>query len=209
MLLSRSFQRKVVATCGAALGFSLLYEVTVLDSRYAAEQAEQRESTTSPAPGLRLKFSATAYCKGETTAAGTAARTGVAAADPALLPVGSVVQVEVPGMGPRYNGIYTVMDTGPSVEGRELDLYVWSCQEAQIFGRRPVRVTVLRLGWNPRASGGAAGALYEQRERKSGEPGPEPAPGPAEPPQPPAPPPSPSPSSAPGTEQSGGGLQTR
>ena len=176
MLLSRSFKRKVVATCGAAVGFSLLYEVHVLDSRYAAEQAEQRESTAPPAPGLRLKFAATAYCKGETTAAGTAARSGVAAADPALLPVGSVVQVEVPGMGPRYNGIYTVMDTGPSVRGRELDLYLWSCQEAQAFGRRPVRVTVLRLGWNPRASGGAAGSMYQQRERQASEPTPEAAP---------------------------------
>ena len=107
MLLSKSFKRKVVATCGAALGFTLLYEVNVLDSRYAAEQAEQRESTAPPAPGLRLKFAATAYCKGDTTASGTAARTGVAAADPTLLPVGSVIQVEVPGMGPRYNGIYT------------------------------------------------------------------------------------------------------
>jgi 3D (Asp-Asp-Asp) domain-containing protein len=175
MILSRSFQRKVVATCGAALGFTLLYEVTVMDSRYAAEQAEQRESTAPPAPGLRLRFSATAYCKGETTAAGTAARTGVAAADPSLLPVGSVVQVEVPGAGTRYNGIYTVMDTGPSVQGRELDLYLWSCQEAQAFGRRPVRVTVLRLGWNPRASGGAVGEMYQQRERQADAPLPRPS----------------------------------
>jgi 3D (Asp-Asp-Asp) domain-containing protein len=198
MLLSRSFKRKVVATCGAALGFSLLYEVTVLDSRYAAEQAAQRESTAPPAPGLRLKFAATAYCKGETTAAGTAARTGVAAADPALLPVGSVIQVEVPGMGPRYNGIYTVMDTGPGVQGRALDLYVWSCQEAQVFGRRPVKVTVLRLGWNPRASGGAAGTLYQQRERQASEPKPDTE----------AAPPAPAPPDTPATAPPGSGGDT-
>jgi 3D (Asp-Asp-Asp) domain-containing protein len=174
MLLSRSFRRKVVATCGAALGFSLLYEVTVRDSRYAAEQAERLEQTARPSPGSRLKFTATAYCKGDTTAAGTAARSGIAAADPDLLPVGSVVQVEFEGAGPRYNGIYTIMDTGPGVQGRELDLYLWSCQEALHFGRRAARVTVLRLGWNPRASGGAAESLLKQREKDNAAPAPAP-----------------------------------
>jgi hypothetical protein len=53
---------------------------------------------------------------------------------------------------PRYNGVYTIMDTGPSVQGRVLDIYMWSCREALAFGRRPVEVTVLRLGWNPNAS---------------------------------------------------------
>ena len=166
MLLSRSFRRKVVATCGAALGFSLLYEVTVLDLRYAAEREELQRATARPSPGARLTFAATAYCKGETTAAGTAARSGIAAADPALLPVGSVVQVELQGTGPRYNGIYTIMDTGPGVQGRELDLYLWSCQEATSFGRRAAKVTVLRLGWNPRASGEAATSLLKQREQR-------------------------------------------
>ena len=77
-------------------------------------------------------------------------RTGVAAADPALLPVGTVVRVDMPNS--RYSGIWTVMDTGPSVQGRMVDLYLWSCKEALEFGRRPVRLTVLRLGWNPQMS---------------------------------------------------------
>jgi hypothetical protein len=29
---------------------------------------------------------------------------------------------------------------------------MWSCQEALAFGRRAARLTVLRLGWNPRAT---------------------------------------------------------
>jgi hypothetical protein len=29
---------------------------------------------------------------------------------------------------------------------------MWSCHEALSFGRRAVQVTVLRMGWNPRAS---------------------------------------------------------
>ena len=44
------------------------------------------------------------------------------------------------------------MDTGPSVQGRQVDIYMWSCNEALAFGRRPIHLTVLRLGWNPRAT---------------------------------------------------------
>jgi hypothetical protein len=44
------------------------------------------------------------------------------------------------------------MDTGPKVQGRLVDIYMWSCHEALRFGRRPVRLVVIRLGWNPRAS---------------------------------------------------------
>ncbi len=93
---------------------------------------ELRESTATPAPGARLRFTATAYCKGTTTASGVNVRTGIAAADPDLLPVGSVIQVD--RLGERYNGIYTIMDTGPAVQGRHIDIYMWSCNEALEFG---------------------------------------------------------------------------
>jgi 3D (Asp-Asp-Asp) domain-containing protein len=148
----------------AVLSFVLLYEATVADSRYAARTAELLESTATPAPGARLRFTATAYCKGTVTASGVPPRTGVAAADPDLLPVGSVIQVDTGE--PRYSGVYTIMDTGPAVQGREIDVYMWSCIEALQFGRRPIRIIVLRLGWNPRAShAGAADSLFRQRER--------------------------------------------
>ena len=149
-MISRSFWRKCVATAVAATGFVMLYEVTTLDSKYAARQAVLREATALPMPGARLAFSATAYCKGLQTKSGVAAQTGVAAADPELLPVGSVVEID--SLPPKYNGIYTVLDTGPAIQGREVDLYMWSCNEALRFGRRPTQINVLRLGWNPRAS---------------------------------------------------------
>lgn len=139
----------VLATGVFAVAMVLLYEVTAVDSRYAARQAVLREASAVPSPGARLRFSATAYCKGDVTASGVRPRTGVAAADPALLPVGSVIQVVDQ---PPYTGIYTIMDTGPLVQGRHIDLYMWSCYEALAFGRRAVEVTVLRLGWNPRTS---------------------------------------------------------
>ena len=163
MFLTHSVRRKIVVTACAAAGFLLLYEVTTLDSRYAARQAELRESTAPPSPGARLRFSATAYCKGTTTKSGVQVRTGIAAADPDLLPVGSVIQIE--SLPEKYNGIYTVLDTGPAVQGRHIDIYMWSCYEALDFGRRSIALTVLRLGWNPKASSpSTADRMFRERE---------------------------------------------
>lgn len=163
MFLSRSTGRKFVVTATAAVSFALLYEVTTLDSRYAIRVAGQEELTGKPAPGVRLRFTATAYCKGTTTASGVNVRTGIAAADPDLLPVGSVVQID--RLGEKYNGVYTVMDTGPRVHGRHLDIYIWSCNEALQLGRRQMLITVLRMGWNPQnSSPKLVERLFRQRE---------------------------------------------
>lgn len=161
MLITRFAGRRFVLTAAAAVSFALLYEATTLDSRYALGMGD--ELTAQPAPGVRLRFTATAYCKGTTTASGVNVRTGIAAADPDLLPVGSVVQVE--RLGDRYNGVYTVMDTGPRVHGRHLDIYIWDCNEALRLGRRQMAITVLRMGWNPRNSTpGLVERLFRQRE---------------------------------------------
>lgn len=148
-ILSQSLRNKVAATVLAVVTFVLLYGITSDDAVWLW-RTEQVFDPSRPHPGARLPFSATAYCKGDTTASGVSVRTGVAAADPSILPVGSVVTVTTDN--PRYNGVYTVMDTGPEVKGRELDLYLWSCKEALQFGRKQIQVDVLRLGWNPNAS---------------------------------------------------------
>jgi len=139
----------IAALLVAVSGFVLMYETRMLDSQAAALETMFGKAR-SPEPGARIGFSATAYCKGSTTASGVRVRTGIAAADPALLPVGTVVNIAAGDT--KYSGVYTVMDTGPEVQGRELDLYIWSCNEALRFGRRTVQVTVLRLGWDPQAS---------------------------------------------------------
>src|SRR4030095_1262176 len=149
-ILSHSTRRKVMALFIAMFAFVLLYETRILDSQYEMLQGFFFSGGDQPLPGRRLDFASTAYCKGSTTTSGVAAQTGVAAADPQLLPVGSVVNVAT-GVQ-KYNGVYTVMDTGPQVPGRELDLYMWSCNEALRFGRKDVEITVLRLGWDPQAS---------------------------------------------------------
>ena len=103
-----------------------------------------------------MTFTATAYCDSGTTKAGVRTRSGIAAADPAVLPVGSVVRLGSPEQ-PRYEGIYTVMDTGSAVQGRRIDLFMSSCREAKEFGLKRVLVRVLRLGWNPQASAPSSG----------------------------------------------------
>jgi 3D (Asp-Asp-Asp) domain-containing protein len=166
MFLTRSTGRKVLATLVAVIGFGYLFEASILDSWTVSRGLDFREPAQSEA-GTRLTFTATAYCKGTTTASGVNVRHGIAAADPDLLPVGSVIRVDK--LDDRYNGIYTVMDTGPKVQGRHVDIYIWSCNEALELGRRPIALTVLRLGWNPRASTPSLiGRLFEQREKDAG-----------------------------------------
>lgn len=179
-----------------AVSVAVLLVLAVFTTRTRDSTEEVFDGEGRPRLGTAIRFDATAYCKGETTAAGVAVRHGMAAADPTLLPLGSVVRVDTADA--RYSGIWTVLDTGPEVKGRELDLYMWSCNDALAFGRQSVRVTILRLGWDPRASApGPAEQLFRRRERAR-PPTPAPAPAPADPAAtPPAAPPPVSPPPAP------------
>src|SRR5688572_29651868 len=162
LVLARYTWLKVTVLLAAVVGFVLLYESQMRDSRNAAWET-MTSPDGSPLHGARLPFSATPYCKGTTTAPGVGVRSGIAAADPSILPVGSVLTLAVGDN--RYNGVYTIMDTGPKVQGRLLDLYLWSCHEALKFGRRRIEVTVLRLGWDPRASSPSLiDRLFRRRE---------------------------------------------
>ena len=178
LVISRSVWRKLMVTFVAIVGFVLAYEVSMFDSRDEAPPGIV--DPTLPAAGSRQLFTATAYCKGTTTASGVGVRTGIAASDPALLPVGSVVNVTTGNT--KYNGVYTIMDTGPKVQGRLLDIYMWSCHEALAFGRQQIELTVLRLGWNPNASTPSlVDRLFRRREAaaKTLPPPPPPLPAPA------------------------------
>src|SRR5262245_61240532 len=93
-ILARYPWVKVTVLLAAVVGFVLLYESHMLDSRNAAWQSMTNPDGT-PKPGARLPFRATAYCKGTTTASGVGVRSGIAAADPSLLPVGSVLNLAV------------------------------------------------------------------------------------------------------------------
>lgn len=105
---------------------------------------------TSPSMSLlgpAANFQATAYALRGRTFSGVYVRRGVIAADPRVIPIGSVLQLITPG----YSGIYTVQDTGGKIKGKIVDVWVGSTREARIFGRRQIKVHVVRWG-KPRRS---------------------------------------------------------
>jgi 3D (Asp-Asp-Asp) domain-containing protein len=91
-----------------------------------------------------VAYIATAYCTGHTTASGVAVKAGMVAADPRLLPIGSVIAVS--GLDSRHNGVYTVTDTGSKIRGHRLDIYIRDCREAVRFGRRRAQVSLFTKG---------------------------------------------------------------
>jgi len=95
-----------------------------------------------PRPGTVYRVSATAYCETGITRSGEPTRRGIVAADPRLLPLGTVIRVE--GLAARRNGVYTVTDTGRDIKGREIDIFIPNCSTAERFGRQTARVRVLR-----------------------------------------------------------------
>jgi 3D (Asp-Asp-Asp) domain-containing protein len=100
-------------------------------------------SSVSPAPARPLQtYVATAYSLRGRTASGKLVAKGLIAADPSVLPLGSLVRLDA---GP-YSGEYLVADTGGAVRGRHIDIWTASSREAMRFGRRSVRLTVLSLG---------------------------------------------------------------
>lgn len=91
-----------------------------------------------------LELSSTMYClKGEMRT-GVRTRDGMAAGDPRVLPLGSVVRVTRPNGD--LIGIFVIMDTGGAIRGNDIDLYVDSCAEARRWGRHPVVAEVLDIG---------------------------------------------------------------
>jgi 3D (Asp-Asp-Asp) domain-containing protein len=96
----------------------------------------------------RMSFEATAYSVRGKTASGDHAREGVVAADPKVLPLGTRIRVEGAG---AHSGEYTVSDTGRTIKGHEIDIFVPNEADAKRFGRKKVEVEILSRG-----SGGPA-----------------------------------------------------
>lgn len=93
----------------------------------------------------------TAYCLQGTTRRGRYVRPGIVAADPRYFPLSRYIEVYV---GSEYFGRFLVDDTGKNIRGARLDIWMPTCNEARIFGRRRgtamlvprPRVTVVQAG---------------------------------------------------------------
>lgn len=96
-------------------------------------------------PKAPRSFKATAYSLKGRTASGIETRQGVVAADPRVIPLGSLVQIKAGD----YSGVYTVHDTGSAVKGNLVDVWMPSQKEARKFGRRAIKLQVLRYGPSP------------------------------------------------------------
>jgi 3D (Asp-Asp-Asp) domain-containing protein len=119
------------------------------DGTGASEDAEPADVSSSAAsrafPVQRtLQMRSTAYCLRGNMRTGVRVRDGMAAGDPSVLPLGSVVRVSHPDG--RLIGIFVIMDTGGAVRGNKIDLWFDSCREASDWGIRPVVAEVLDIG---------------------------------------------------------------
>ena len=116
-MLTRSSWLKALVAAVAGVVVVWFFQATMFDAQYVSAPLDLIESrfdpSAPPSPGARLAFAATAYCKGQLTFSGVNVQRGVTAADPALLPIGSVVQLDL--KDDRYTGIYTVLADGDPV----------------------------------------------------------------------------------------------
>ena len=118
----------------------------------AAVEAESMEVVVAPDCPAPLQvltgpidFEATAYCEAGITRSGAPTAPGVAAGDPSVLPLGSLVLVE----NDSYRAILRVLDTGRLVKGRIIDIYMSSYDDAIQFGRQPVKLSVIHYAGMP------------------------------------------------------------
>jgi len=122
-------------------------------ARSAMEAADDVKSSDAVATEETFEvaathYVATAYSLRGRTASGAPVSKGIIAADPRVLPLGSRVKIEAG----NYSGEYLVADTGGMVRGKRIDIWTPSSREAMRFGRRTVKLTVLKLGGKKKAA---------------------------------------------------------
>ena len=132
-------KNKLAAPAIGAVSPEITYNVDLHPSQLNNVVFEDPSSSRLSRPH---KFEATAYSLRGRTAAGTQTRSGIVAADPSVLPLGSVIALEAGD----YSGVYEVHDTGAKVKGNLVDVWMPTSQECRKFGRRSVKLTVLKYG---------------------------------------------------------------
>lgn len=99
--------------------------------------ASKRWYLTTNAPPLYgdpVPVEITAYCLTRTqTRRGRYVRAGIVATDPKLFPLSRYLELYV---GQRYMGRFLIDDTGLKIKGNKIDVWMPTCREARIFGRR-------------------------------------------------------------------------
>lgn len=120
-------------TCGALAQSKTNDKVILKDSIKTEPLVVKTISVESTA---YRTFTATAYSLRGRMANGQNVHSGAIAADPRILPLGTVVYIE--GMG-----TYTVKDTGGAIKGNRIDVWIPSKASAMRFGRRQVKLRII------------------------------------------------------------------
>lgn len=129
------------------LGFACTVHIARRECAKMADPSEQRENLSNPEETIASiqaeDFEATAYCVSGITKSGAKVAPGHVAADPKVIPLGSMIYIDSPSM----RGIYQVLDTGELIKGKIIDIFIPSYERCVEFGRREVKVHVLRYGF--------------------------------------------------------------
>ena len=112
-------------------------------SMASAETADTSDTSTTMGYEDLEDFQATAYCITGITKSGVPVAPGHVAADPKIIPLGSLIYVE----SILKCGHYQVTDTGRLIKGKIIDIFIPSYKASIEFGRRNVKVKVLRYGY--------------------------------------------------------------
>lgn len=151
-----------------ALNFNVIFPVYYLYASFNAQnniaikqttpvvEPYQKASAHEEAEIAGLHFVATAYTAAEDecgkpighpdygrTASGEMVRRGIVAVDTDVIPMHSLIRIEGAG---DLSGVYEVKDTGGAIKGNKIDIYVPTKHEAYKFGRRDIKVYILREG---------------------------------------------------------------
>ncbi len=91
-------------------------------------------ANSPPRYGEPVPVQMTAYCLTRTTTRrGRYVRAGIVATDPKLFPLARYIELYV---GRRYLGRFLIDDTGRLIKGNIIDIWMPTCREARLFGRR-------------------------------------------------------------------------
>ncbi|MBU5313195.1 G5 domain-containing protein [Tissierella carlieri] len=106
-----------------------------------------RKAITMTATAYDASFESTGKNPGDKyyglTALGTKARPGVVAVDPRVIPLGTKLYVQSLD-GSKDYGFAIAEDTGGAIKGNKIDLFFETSSEVNRFGRRKVKVYVLK-----------------------------------------------------------------
>ncbi len=106
-----------------------------------------RKSITMTATAYDLSYESTGKNPGDKhyglTASGTMARPGVVAVDPKVIPLGTKLYIQSLD-GTKDYGFAIAEDTGGAIKGNKIDLFFESSEQVYKFGRRKVKVYILK-----------------------------------------------------------------